>query len=62
MKKSQEFRCTEETAMRIKKSSITMDPSPVSGALGIPVLVNEDVPEGVLQFWQDGKLVREITL
>lgn len=59
----EEFRCTEETAIRIKeanRASPNLAETWASFAVGIPVLVSEDVPMGKLQFWRGDTMVKEI--
>jgi hypothetical protein len=33
---------------------------PWTAALGVEVKVSKDVPEGKLQLWQDGEMVKEV--
>jgi hypothetical protein len=57
----EEARCSEETALRMKDkgSSIPLY-STFGAALGIPLVVSTDVVDGKVQFWQDGKMIKEV--
>jgi hypothetical protein len=58
-----EARCTEATALRMKEGEISpMYATTFQAALGIPLVISEEVPDGRVQFWMDGKMVREIVL
>lgn len=61
---NEEFRCTEETAMTLMKRDTTRPAltPPFGTALGIPIKVSDAVPEGKIQFWQDGKLIMEVNI
>lgn len=59
----EEVRCSEETILRTKIKEPVIDyRAGLQVALGIPVFVDDGVPDGVMQLWQDGKLVREFTI
>lgn len=61
----EEFRCTQETAINIIKQTSTVSvwtPPPFPLALGVPMIVSEDVPVGKLQFWRDGEMIKEIDI
>lgn len=38
------------------------NPFPTSSFLGIPVIIDDSVPPGVLRFKRDGKIVRDIVI
>jgi hypothetical protein len=58
----EEARCNEKTAIDMMQLNHpwTSYVSTLKAALGIPLIVDETVPRDVVQFWQDGKMVREI--
>jgi hypothetical protein len=60
----EEFRCTEETAITMMKedTSSMMGPNTFGAALGVPLVVSTDVPEGKLQFWRNDEMIREIDI
>jgi hypothetical protein len=58
-----EARCDEATAMQIKEGNHSPVAVPFfQAALGIELQVTDAVPPGRVQFWQDGKMVKEIVL
>lgn len=61
----EEFRCTEATAVELKRlypPPVQYDPlvARLGLAFGIPVVVRDDAPAGKLQFWRDGELIQEV--
>jgi hypothetical protein len=59
----EEFRCTEETAIKaIQMHPVSPWPVPFGATFGIPVVVSEGVPEGKMQFWRDDEMMLELTV
>lgn len=59
----EEVRCSIDTALMIKvKEPVISHRAGLQVALGVPVVVNNSVPNGVMQLWQDGTMVREFTI
>lgn len=58
----EEIRCNEETANALMRDEIAIPyvSMPFQVALGMKMVVSNDMPRGVLQLWQDGKMVKEI--
>lgn len=57
----EEFRCSEATAMKIKEDdrvTYAWAPFMLPDALGIPLIVNDDIAEGRLEFWRDDSLIK----
>lgn len=58
-----EFRCSWATAKHVtdtdKRSSLWYQ-APWRPALGLPVVCRDDVPEGKLQLWSNGEMVKEV--
>jgi hypothetical protein len=59
-----EVRCNQTTAnAMIHDNARPVEPvSTFQAAIGVPVFVSEDVPDGIVQIWQDGKMIKEIQL
>jgi hypothetical protein len=57
----EELRCNQKTAMKLKETTFpTYHGAPEFGsALGIPVVISTNVPDGKMQLWSEGEMVSE---
>lgn len=59
-----EVRCTEATAQKIKEKDQSRPDGQTAfqAALGVPVVTDERVPEGVVELRSNGELVKRYTI
>lgn len=61
---SYEIRCTEASAMKLKEKDDSRPPgrSSFQAALGMPLVVDENIPENYIEVYDNGVLVKRYPL